>query len=165
MTSDIEATTTNGSARKTTRKKSQYFSAASESLSEASSFENEESRYEDEDAFASAISSPPVSSAEPSSSEPSSEDERPTKKRKRGVGKEKTNKKVLVKTNEEGAVVGDKGQELWRPGVKSKLAPGEAVFVALQRYCRYHSISRFSSDRDRQQLRMKQTRAERWKLA
>lgn len=28
-------------------------------------------------------------------------------------------------------MVGKKGQELWRPGVKSKLAPGEAVFVAL----------------------------------
>jgi len=33
--------------------------------------------------------------------------------------------------NGEGVVVGKKGQELWRPGVKSKLAPGEAVFVAL----------------------------------
>lgn len=40
-------------------------------------------------------------------------------------------KKVEVKTNENGAVVGSKGQELWRPGVKSKLAPGEAVFVPL----------------------------------
>ena len=28
-------------------------------------------------------------------------------------------------------MVGSKGQELWRPGVKSKLAPGEAVFVPL----------------------------------
>ncbi len=36
-----------------------------------------------------------------------------------------------MKMNGEGAVVGKKGQELWRPGVKSKLAPGEAVFVAL----------------------------------
>ena len=40
-------------------------------------------------------------------------------------------KKIEVKTNGDGAVVGSKGQELWRPGVKSKLAPGEAVFVPL----------------------------------
>ena len=125
------AETTNGSTTRTTPKKSQYFSVPSESPSEASSFENEESGYEDEDASASAISSPPASSDEASSPEPSSEDERPAKKRKRGVGQEKANKKVLVKTNGEGAVVGEKGQELWRPGVKSKLAPGEAVFVAL----------------------------------
>ena len=46
---------------------------------------------------------------------------------KKGV----TVKKIEVKTNGDGAVVGSKGQELWRPGVKSKLAPGEAVFVPL----------------------------------
>ena len=58
---------------------------------------------------------------------PSSDDEAPRKKRKLGAA----GKKVEVKTNENGAVVGSKGQELWRPGVKSKLAPGEAVFVPL----------------------------------
>jgi hypothetical protein len=126
---------TNGSAPNTTPKKSQYFSAGSASSeassppSAGSSFDNEESGYEDEDPSASAISSPPAASSE-SSPDPSSEDERP-KKRKRGARKETANKKVAVKMNGEGAVVGKKGQELWRPGVKSKLAPGEAVFVAL----------------------------------
>lgn len=126
---------TNGSATNITPKKSQYFPAGSPSSeassppSAGSSFDNEESGYEDEDPSASAISSPPAASSE-SSPDPYSEDERP-KKRKRGVGKETASKKVAVKMNGEGAVVGKKGQELWRPGVKSKLAPGEAVFVTL----------------------------------
>lgn len=124
------AKTSNGTT-KSTPKKSQYFSAGEEdSPSEASSIEDEVSGYEDEDASASAMSSAPASTDEASSPEPSSGDERP-KKRKRGAVKEKANKKVAVKVNGEGVVVGNKGQELWRPGVKSKLAPGEAVFVPL----------------------------------
>ncbi|KAL8821848.1 MAG: hypothetical protein Q9191_007233 [Dirinaria sp. TL-2023a] len=122
----------NGSTQKTTPKKSQYFSNTDGSSSEVESdFEKEESGYEDEDASASGISSPPESANESESPEPSSDDSAPKKKRKRGPSASKSNKRVEVKTNEGGVVVGSKGQELWRPGVKSKLAPGEAVFVPL----------------------------------
>ena len=122
----------NDSNLKTTPKKSQYFSNTDESSSEVESdFEREESGYEDEDASASAISSPPENASESESPEPSSDDSAPKKKRKRGPSASKANRKVAVKTNGDGVVVGSKGQELWRPGVKSKLAPGEAVFVPL----------------------------------
>lgn len=93
---------------------------------------DEVSGYEDEDATASAVSSPPNSESDSASeAEPSSDDEAPRKKRRVGGKKDADIKKIEVKTNGEGAVIGSKGQELWRPGVKSKLAPGEAVFVPL----------------------------------
>ena len=120
----------NDSIPKITPKKSQYFSNADESASEVeSNFEKEESGYEDEDASVSAISSPPETESE--SPEPSSDDSAPKKKRKRGPSTSVANKRVAVKTSGNGMVVGSKGQELWRPGVKSKLAPGEEVFVPL----------------------------------
>ncbi|KAG6991421.1 hypothetical protein G7Y79_00052g087610 [Physcia stellaris] len=119
--------------KKTTPKKSQFFhqdSVTSEPASESDDGD-EVSGYEDEDASASAVSSPPESESDSASEAgTSSDDEAPRKKRRVGMKKGAV-KKIEVKTNGEGAVVGSKGQELWRPGVKSKLAPGEAVFVPL----------------------------------
>lgn len=118
--------------QKTTPKKSQFFHQDSLTSEPASETEDEASGYEDEDATASARSSTTHSDSDSGSeAEPSSDDEAPRKKRRVGGKKGAAVKKVEVKVDEDGAVVGSKGQELWRPGVKSKLAPGEAVFVPL----------------------------------
>ncbi|CAF9912451.1 MAG: hypothetical protein HETSPECPRED_000942 [Heterodermia speciosa] len=126
--SPIAASTT----KKATPKKSQFFHQDSTISEPASEIEGEASGYEDEDASASAVSSLPASDSDTASeAEPSSDDDAPRKKRKVARMKGAVVKKIQVKTDENGAVVGSKGQELWRPGVKSKLAPGEALFVPL----------------------------------
>lgn len=108
---------------KTTPKKSQYFEHSSSSESEsASDLDNEGSGYEDDDASASLISSPPESEVDEEGDEYVSEEDAP-KKRKRGRPKAKTNDQVVS--------TGGKGQELWRPGVKAATAPGEAVYIKL----------------------------------
>lgn len=120
--------------KKTTPKKSQFFhqdSTGTEPASDSPPSDDEASGYEDEDASASIISSPEPDSESASEPEPSSDDEAPRKRRKVGAKRGSAVKKVEVKMNGDGAVVGSKGQELWRPGVKSGLAPGEAVFVPL----------------------------------
>lgn len=112
---------------KTTPKKSKYFEQDSD-LSEAESeIANEASGYEDEDESASAVSSPPESEGEDEDEdeEYTSTEEAPIKKRR----------KSGRKSNGGGGVIAIskpmKGQELWRPGVKTTLAPGEELFIKL----------------------------------
>ena len=84
---------------------------------------NEESGYEDDDA--SLVSSPPESEVEEDDVEDESsesDDETVARQRKRASG-------VAVKGVKAGKQI--KGQELWRPGVKADLAPGEQVFIKL----------------------------------
>ncbi|KAL9045756.1 MAG: hypothetical protein Q9214_001255 [Letrouitia sp. 1 TL-2023] len=119
---------------KSTPKKSQYFHTNSLSSEPDSEIEEEASGYEDEDASASAISSPPQSetSEEEEIEEYTSEDEKP-KRKSRGKGstqkRQKNGKVNGVVAAIKSAV--EKGKELWRPGVKPDLAPGEEVFVKL----------------------------------
>ncbi|KAL9626117.1 MAG: hypothetical protein Q9204_007567 [Flavoplaca sp. TL-2023a] len=124
------------STTKTTPKKSPYFTKSPSSEPE-SEIEAEASGYEDEDASASAISSPPKSEEEDDEEEyvSSEEDKKPKRKAKGGSAKKAV-------TNGKGSTAGEvvaatakaimqKGKELWRPGVKSDLAPGEEVFIKL----------------------------------
>ena len=116
---------------KTTPKKSPYFEHPTSEESEVDSeLEREESGYEDDDA--SAVSSPPSSDAESEAESEeynSEDDERPKRGKKNRARKIMTTTKhnVAKTTNS----TGQKGSELWRPGVKSTLAPGEAVFIKL----------------------------------
>ncbi|KAI4163520.1 MAG: hypothetical protein LQ342_002792, partial [Letrouitia transgressa] len=119
---------------KSTPKKSQYFHTNSLSSEPESEIEEEASGYEDEDASASAISSPPESepSEEEEIEEYTSEDEKP-KRKSRGKGSARNSQKNGKANGVVAAIKGavEKGKELWRPGVKSDLAPGEEVFVKL----------------------------------
>lgn len=105
-----------------TPKRSKYFSHPPSSSSEPESeIANEESGYEDEDASASAVSSPPSSSNEDEDEDEYASNEEGTKSTKRRRGR-----------SSNGAVAkAAKGQELWRPGVKTGLGPGKQVFIAL----------------------------------
>ncbi|KAL8723112.1 MAG: hypothetical protein Q9225_000515 [Loekoesia sp. 1 TL-2023] len=121
-----------------TPKKSQFFSRSSLSTGEPESeIEAEASGYEDEDASASALSTPPPSESESEESEEyvsSEEAERKAKHRKSGKGKggrEGSTKKVASGVAATAQAVVQKGKELWRPGVKTDLAPGEEVFIKL----------------------------------
>ena len=112
---------------KVTPKKSPYFEHPTLDSEPESDIEDENSGYEDEDA--SAVSSPPSSGGsdeEAESEEDESEsDTKPKKKRgPKSVSKVSGSNTTAVK-------IGKKGQELWRPGVKSSLAPGEAIYIAL----------------------------------
>ncbi|KAL8737930.1 MAG: hypothetical protein Q9190_008062 [Brigantiaea leucoxantha] len=125
---------------KITPRKSQFFPPKSKLASdprpdvESSLSEDDENRTDEdsgyEDEIASAVSSPPPSSS-PTSEEDedafSSEEEEKPKARRRPQKNTKTTNGLTA------AVKGivEKGKELWRPGVKSNLAPGEAVFVKL----------------------------------
>ncbi|KAL8933006.1 MAG: hypothetical protein Q9211_006016 [Gyalolechia sp. 1 TL-2023] len=127
---------------KVTPKKSQFFSPHSPSTASEpeSEIEAEASGYEDEDASASALSSPaPGTDASEESEEyvsSADEDGRTRKKqwRKgggRGGGGMSAKKKNDVSTNGMKNAIVQGGEELWRPGVKSHLAPGEEIFVKL----------------------------------
>ncbi|KAL8935145.1 MAG: hypothetical protein Q9216_005569 [Gyalolechia sp. 2 TL-2023] len=131
-------------ATKVTPLKSEFFSHHSDSEPE-SEIEAEASGYEDEDASASALSSAESEGDESEayvSSEAEEEDARKKRQRRKaggGNGKNKNNanaggsaKKVTdsIVANGINAIV-QKGKELWRPGVKSDLAPGEEVFIKL----------------------------------
>ena len=111
-------------ASKITPKKSQFFSHQSSVSDIESEIEDEESGYEDEDASVSAISTLPESDidGEGEEEEYTSEDNK-SKKRKPG----RKSGQSVVRVTPKSA----KGQELWRPGVKADLAPGEAVFIKL----------------------------------
>ncbi|KAI9721270.1 MAG: hypothetical protein M1812_002432 [Candelaria pacifica] len=107
---------------KSTPKKSQYFKTMSEVLSDttpASDTEiaNEESGYSDEDEAASLMSTPPDTEEEEEEDDYSGGHTGSTK-RSGGTG---TGTKATV----------TKGQELWRPGVKSGLAPGQELLIKL----------------------------------
>lgn len=114
---------TSGTEKKRTPKKSKYFEQDSEDSEAESEIVNEASGYEDEDE--SAVSSPPESADEDEEDEEyTSAEEVPINKRgKRG---RKSNGSGVVQVSKP-----MKGQELWRPGVKTDLAPGEAVFIKL----------------------------------
>lgn len=111
------------STTKSTPKKSQFFNPESETSEPESVIENEASGYEDEDESASLVSSPPESEAEDEADEDEydSAEDRP---RKRNQGRKATNGAGTPSKP-------TKGQELWRPGVKTGLAPGEAIFIKL----------------------------------
>ena len=85
--------------------------------------ENEASGYEDEDESASLVSSPPESEAEDEADEDEYDSTEDTRRR-RNQGRKATNGVGRLSKP-------TKGQELWRPGVKTGLAPGEAVFIKL----------------------------------
>ncbi len=109
---------------KTTPKKSQFFHHQSPSSDIESEIVNEESGYEDEDASVSAVSTPPESDVDEGEEEEEyTSDDARSKKRRAGRKNEHTVAAVTPKSA--------KGQELWRPGVKTDLAPGEAVFIKL----------------------------------
>lgn len=113
-------------ASKPTPKKSQFFYHESSTSDIESEINNEESGYEDEDASISAVSTPPESDINDEEEEEedgyASEDARPKKRR---IGGKSGNPVAAVTPK------AAKGQELWRPGVKTDLAPGEAVFIKL----------------------------------
>ena len=100
----------------TTPKRSPYFESESETSQAEFEAENETSGYEDEDH--SALSSPAASvEEEDEGSVVTSEDKR--------LRKRKAGRQVIVTAK------ATKGKELWRPGVKADLAPGEQVFIKL----------------------------------
>ncbi|KAL9018455.1 MAG: hypothetical protein Q9185_004232 [Variospora sp. 1 TL-2023] len=121
------------SANKTTPKKSQFFKHESTASAPESEIEDEASGYEDEDASASAISSPPESESEEDDDYVSAEEEDGNVKRRRkssgkgDVGKKAPSNGIAATAK---AIV-EKGKELWRPGVKTDLAPGEQLFIKL----------------------------------
>ncbi|KAL8716170.1 MAG: hypothetical protein Q9220_000075 [cf. Caloplaca sp. 1 TL-2023] len=117
--------------RRTTPKKSQFFKHDSTHESEPESeIEAEASGYEDEDASVSEVSSPPGSESEEEEDEyvSSEEDQKKSRKRTKVALKKTGTANGIVKTAK--AIV-EKGKELWRPGVKADLAPGEEVFIRL----------------------------------
>ena len=107
-----------------TPKKSKYFERSGSSEPE-SEIEKEESGYEDDDEFASVVSSPEESEIENEDEDDyTSEEESPKRKRKKPGRKSNAGNGVI-------AIPGKKGQELWRPGVKADAEPGEAVYIKL----------------------------------
>ncbi|MCJ1475556.1 hypothetical protein MMC13_004219 [Lambiella insularis] len=111
ITSDVSATP----------KKSPYFEPVSDQSEPESEIENEASGYEDEDQSVSEVSPPPESEEDDDDeAERTSEDDNP---RKRKPGRKPTVSVATTKNTQ--------GKELWRPGVKTDLAPGEQVFIKL----------------------------------
>ena len=106
-------------SKTTTPKKSQYFSHPPSSSEPETEIANEDSGYEDEDASVSAVSSPPESEEDEDEDEYVSEDNARPAKRKSG----RPSSGAVAKAG--------KGQELWRPGVKTGLGPGKQVFIQL----------------------------------
>ncbi|KAL8896509.1 MAG: hypothetical protein Q9192_003054 [Flavoplaca navasiana] len=132
----LKSSPSTSSTTKTKPKKSPYFTKSPPS-EPGSEIEAEASGYEDEDASASAISSPPESEEEDDEEEyvSSEEDKKPKRKAKGGSakravanGKGSTAGEVVAATAK---AIMQKGKELWRPGVKSDLAPGQEVFIKL----------------------------------
>jgi len=117
----IRTSSATPATKQTTPKKSQYFESVSEPSQDQSDAENEASGYEDEDQSVSAVSSPPESEEEQDeASDVTSEDDRP---RKRGAGRKSNTSTTAVKAA--------KGKELWRPGVKADVAPGQEIVIKL----------------------------------
>ncbi|MCJ1256101.1 hypothetical protein MMC24_003921 [Lignoscripta atroalba] len=117
----VKSSSNTPATSKTTPKKSQYFEQHSESSEPETDIENENSGYEDEDLSASAVSSPPESE---------NQDEEETDDNSEGDGLRKRTAGIKGK-NGKGASKVTKGQELWRPGVKTGLGPGQQVFIKL----------------------------------
>lgn len=110
-TKSLEATT---AASNTTPKKSQYFERDPDHSEPDTEADDETSGYEGEEA--SAVSSP--SASEDEDGDDYSEEEEPS----RANGGRKNVSK---------ASKGNKGQELWRPGVKTGLGPGKQVLIKI----------------------------------
>lgn len=153
----IKSTPVTSSAQKSTPQKSPFFhpdpepdpgSDSDSDISEPESvIEDEASGYEDEDGSEDGVLEDDEEEDEDEDEDedatPSSEEDGPRKRK----GKRKPGRKVMItakgneKTvnylengegeDENGGKKEKKGQELWRPGVKSKLAPGEAIFIPL----------------------------------
>lgn len=105
-------------------KKSQSLEDESETLSEAeSNIKQEASGYEDEDGSVSELSTPASEEEEDGYSSAEEVPRKQKSKTRQGGNNGVANSAKPVK-----AV---KGKELWRPGVKSDLAPGEEVFIKL----------------------------------
>ena len=123
-----------------TSQKSKYFEPSTEPESEIG---NEESGYEDEDSIASASASLAEETDTPAETEEfTTEDEKPKKRGKarpagrgaRGAGRGTKVVAASGQTHTNGAIAvgrGEKGQELWRPGVKVDVEPGREVFIKL----------------------------------
>lgn len=107
-----------------TTHKSHSFGKKSGSSNAESAIENEGSGYEDEDESASVMSSPPQSEGDDEDEDEYTSAEEAPRKRKPGRAKQKG-------ANGAESSKSVKGQELWRPGVKTGLAPGEALFIKL----------------------------------
>lgn len=100
------------------------YDTESESADVESAIEKEGSGYEDEDESASNMSSPPQSEGDNEEEDEYISAEETSRKRKSGrAGQKRANGTQSSKPV--------KGQELWRPGVKTGLAPGEALFIKL----------------------------------
>lgn len=103
---------------------SHFFGNESGTSDADSAIGREGSGYEDEDESASDVSSPPQSDDEDEDEdEYTSAEELPRKRKPGRAGQKKANGAESSKPV--------KGQELWRPGVKTGLAPGEALFIKL----------------------------------
>jgi hypothetical protein len=109
-----------------TAKKSQFFTHDSELSEPESVIENEASGYEDEDASVTAGSESEEVTEDEEEDGGSEEDDDQARTKRRKVGGGKATGK-----NKNGTPLVRKGQELWRPGVKSGLAPGEELFIQL----------------------------------
>lgn len=105
---------------RTTPTKSQYFSDAGSAPSSPSTVEGETSGYEDEDQSA----SEPTSADE--ESDAFSESDAPPRKKQKPTSKSKTNSQAAATPTSSKATT---GQELWREGVKTGLAPGTQVVI------------------------------------
>ncbi|MCJ1469921.1 hypothetical protein MMC07_008565 [Pseudocyphellaria aurata] len=103
---------------------SHFFGNKSESADAESEVEREDSGYEDEDQSISEVSSP-------SHSEDDDEDEDEYTSAEETPRKRKPGKTGQVAGNGVKNSKPARGQELWRPGVKTGLAPGEALFIKL----------------------------------
>ena len=120
-----------------TPKRSKYFEQSSSEEADdddGSSAGGEESGYEDEDASISAMSSPPPSDSGEEEEDASDDVDNfgPSSTYKRKNKRPPKPKTIAVARNGASAhEATTKGSELWRPGVKSSLAPGEAVFIKL----------------------------------
>lgn len=138
-----QSRSTSKPASKTTPQKSRYFEHSTEPSEPESEIENEESGYEDEDPLESASASLAGEAETPTESEEFTTDDEKPKKRGKGRPAGRGGKgggrgsKVLAgsgKKGTNGAVAagkGEKGQELWRPGVKIDVEPGREVFIKL----------------------------------
>ena len=105
----------------TTLRQSPYFAPGTDQSETESENEKDESGYEDEDKSISEVFTPPESEEEDDKeADYTSEDDRPKKHK---AGRKSVSSVVSISAT--------KGKELWRPGVKADLAPGEQVFIKL----------------------------------
>lgn len=156
----LKSTPVSTPATKATPQKSPFFhpdpepdpdsGSDSDISEEESAIEDEASRYEDEDGSEDGAIEDDEDEDEDEDATPSSEDDGARKRK--GKRKKPGRKVMITSTKSNGKKINHlekgeseneneyenengrkekKGQELWRPGVKSKLAPGEAMWIPL----------------------------------